>query len=50
MKVGEIHTHVFMSDDAQQYFNAWSDVFGADNTKKLLSTVLGMLTGHGEKL
>lgn len=35
-KVGDIHTHVFMSDDAQQYFNAWSDVFGADNTKKLL--------------
>ena len=25
-----------MSDDAQQYFNAWWEVFGAHNTKKLL--------------
>ena len=42
VKVGEIHNiHVFMSDDAQQYFNAWSDV--------LRNYVLGMLTGHGEK-
>ena len=35
-KVEETKTHVFVSDDAQQYFNAWSEIFGKDDTKKLL--------------
>jgi hypothetical protein len=36
LKAGPIVPSVFMSDDANQYWNAWSDTFGGDNTKKLL--------------
>lgn len=33
---GCIIPSVFMSDDANQYWNAWSDTFGGGNTRKLL--------------
>ena len=33
---GPLQLHWFMSDDAQQYFNAWKGVFGAKGTTKLL--------------
>lgn len=35
-KVGNIETKWFMSDDADQYYNAWIAVFGSKVTKKLL--------------
>ncbi|SMN02430.1 hypothetical protein SPONN_1054 [uncultured Candidatus Thioglobus sp.] len=34
--VGQVHPKVFMSDDADQYFNSWCSVFGRDGVKKLL--------------
>ena len=34
-KSGSIKPAVFMSDDANQYWNAWSDTFGGEGTKKL---------------
>ena len=34
--VGDIETAYFMSDCAEQYYNAWSGVYSADNTKRLL--------------
>jgi len=34
----------FMSDDAEQYCNAWKEVFEANKTSK----VFGMLIEHGE--
>ena len=33
---GNINPKWFMSDDAQQYFNAWKTVFGGKGCKKLL--------------
>ena len=35
-RTGPLQLHWFMSDDAQQYFNAWKGVFGAKGTTKLL--------------
>ena len=35
-RTGQVSPMWFMSDDAQQYFNAWNTVFGADGCKKLL--------------
>ena len=35
-RVGDIHPHWFMTDDAEQYFNAWRAVFGGETSKKLL--------------
>ena len=35
-RVGQLDVACFMSDCAEQYFNAWSVVFGCSNTKKLL--------------
>ena len=35
-RVGDIDSEIFMSDCAEQYFNAWKGTFGADNTAKLL--------------
>ena len=35
-RVGNIETAYFMSDCAEQYYNAWSGVFGTHNTKRLL--------------
>lgn len=35
-KVGHIHAKVFMSDDAEQYYAAWSSVMDSTSTKKLL--------------
>lgn len=35
-RVGSIEPKWFMSDDADQYFNAWKAVFGAIGTNKLL--------------
>ena len=35
-RTGRVSPMWFMSDDAQQYFNAWNTVFGADGCKKLL--------------
>ena len=37
-RTGSITPNTFMSDDAQQYWNAWSSVYGANHTKKLLCT------------
>jgi len=34
-----------MSDDADQYFNAWRGVFGENGTKKYCA--VGMSIGHG---
>ena len=34
--VGELAAKYFMSDCAEQYFNAWCAVFGEHNTQKLL--------------
>ena len=34
--VGDIEIAYVMSDCAEQYYNAWSSVFGAHNTKRLL--------------
>ena len=31
-----VNPRIFMSDDADQYFNSWKKVFGAGDTKKLL--------------
>ena len=33
---GSIHPQWFMSDDTEQYFTAWSDIFGSSQTKKIL--------------
>ena len=33
---GDLSPSWFMSDDAEQYFNAWRGVFGDNGTKKLL--------------
>ena len=35
-RTGEVAPQWFMSDDAQQYFNAWTAVFGTTRTNKLL--------------
>ncbi len=35
---GDLNPEYFMSDDAQQYCNAWVSTYGANNTKKLLCT------------
>ena len=35
-KCGDIHTSIFMSDDAENFYNAWRGVFTTTNTKKLL--------------
>lgn len=35
-KVGDLHPDIFMSDNAEQYWNAWCSAFGAHNTRKLL--------------
>ena len=35
-KTGAISPSVFMSDDANQYWNAWSSVFDSSNTRKVL--------------
>ena len=35
-RTGRVSPMWFMSDDAQQYFNAWNTVFGAYGCKKLL--------------
>jgi len=35
-KCGDISTEVFMSDDAENFYNAWKCVFTVSNTKKLL--------------
>lgn len=32
----DLHPDIFMSDDAQGFWNAWTSVFGAGSTKKLL--------------
>lgn len=34
-KCGDILTKHFMSDDADNFFNAWRSVFNTSNTKKL---------------
>ena len=34
--VRDVETAYFMSDCAEQYYNAWSFVYGANNTKRLL--------------
>ena len=33
---GSIRPQWFMSDDNEQYFTAWSDIFGTSQTKKIL--------------
>ena len=33
---GPLHPQWFMSDDAEQFFNAWKGAFGGDHTRKLL--------------
>ncbi len=35
---GDIETLWFMSDDAEQYYNAWKGVFKVTNTRKILCT------------
>ena len=35
-RTGSLQPRWFMSDDANQYFNAWKGVFGAKETSKLL--------------
>ena len=35
-KSGDIKPTYFMSDDAQAYWNAWSSIFGVNDTKKFL--------------
>ena len=35
-KSGVIHPHWFTSDDAEQYYSAWTYVFGIGGTKKVL--------------
>ena len=42
---GNINPKWFMSDDAQQYFNAWKTVLGGKGCKNYF--VLGILIGHG---
>ena len=37
-RAGPLKPAVFMSDDAQQYWNSWSTVFGGNGTRKLLCT------------
>ena len=36
VRVGDIEIAYFMPDCAEQYYNAWSGVFAAHNTKRLL--------------
>ena len=33
---GVVHPQWFMSDDVEQYYNAWTEVFGVGGTKKVL--------------
>ena len=35
-RCGNICTKVFMSDDAENFYNAWKSVFTVDGTRKLL--------------
>ena len=35
---GSIHPQWFMSDDTEQYFMAWSEIFGSSQTKRILCT------------
>ena len=35
-RVGSISPQWFMTDDAEQYHNAWKEVFGESNTRKIL--------------
>jgi len=35
-KCGDVCTNFFMSDDANNFYNAWKDTFSVSNTKKLL--------------
>ena len=35
-KSGDIPTRIFMSDDANNFYNAWKAVFTVDNTQKLI--------------
>ena len=35
-RVGNIIPQWFMTDDAEQYHNAWVEVFGESNTRKIL--------------
>ena len=35
-KCGDIHTNFFMSDDAENFFNAWRAVFTVTKTRKLI--------------
>ena len=35
-KTGDIHTKVFMSDDAENFYNGWRGVFTTTSTKKLI--------------
>ena len=35
-KCGDISTKVFMSDDADNFYNAWKSVFTVTSTKKLI--------------
>ena len=35
-RIGDLETECFMSDCAEQYFNAWQCTFGGENTRKLL--------------
>ena len=39
MRSGQVTPRWFMSDDAQQFFNAWETVFGAEGCNKLLCAV-----------
>ena len=45
--VGDIETAYFVPDCAEQYYNAWSGVFGAHNTKDC--STFGMLIGLGSR-
>ena len=38
LRSGDLKPEYFMSDDAQQYWNAWAATYGANNTTKLLCT------------
>ena len=43
-RTGELMPNIFMSDDAEQYWNSWSAIYG--NTKTFVN---GTLIEHGEK-
>ncbi len=38
LRSGDLKPEYFMSDDAQQYWNAWAAAYGTNSTKKLLCT------------